>query len=121
MNTENFTELKLHKFFLTFYDRKDKIDYQIKRNPEIVIISSLFLLQRIFNLIILIINFYGGAQNNLDPARLYLNAVGIAIHLAFLLPLLFGKIRFWQTIHASVVVLSFQTYMFNQMDAFKGF
>jgi hypothetical protein len=44
MNTENFTELKLHKFFLVFYDRKDKLDYQIKRNPEIVIISSLFLL-----------------------------------------------------------------------------
>lgn len=70
---------------------------------------------------ILLINFYSSTNNNLNPARLYLNAIGIAIHIVFLIPLLFGKIKFWQTIHGPIVVLSFQTYMFNEYNAYMGF
>lgn len=45
------------KFFLTFRNPQDQIDYDKARNPEIIFISSLLLIERIIFLLILVITY----------------------------------------------------------------
>lgn len=47
----------ISNFFLSFTDKRDKLEYNLKRKPEIIKISILLLMQRLLYLIAIIINY----------------------------------------------------------------
>ena len=77
------------KFFLTFRDPKDMLDYTRIRNKEIIMISFLLLLQRLLFLTILLGNrSFNEARVSKDIV--HYNSLGVGIHV-FLLAALFMK------------------------------
>jgi hypothetical protein len=82
-------------------------------------ISVLLLIQRIFFLIVLFANYFD-ENSDIDSQRLYLNAIGVAIHLVAIGTLFLKKKTYlWQMIHAPVVMLSYLTYVGNIASTFN--
>ena len=101
---------------LVFKDLKDNLDFKMKRNREIISVSGLLLLWRFcFFLIILFNHFLNNAS--VDSQRIYFDSIGLGIHILALLPLCFGRINFFQVLHAPLLILSYQTCIFNSANA----
>ncbi len=103
------------KFFLTFKDPQDMSDFTEARNPEIILISSLLLIQRVLFWIVLLINFLADSES-VDARRLYLSAIGKAIHIVLIGTLFCKKVYIWQIIHAPIVMLSYLTFLGNSKE-----
>jgi len=99
-------------FTLSFQDPKDNEDCNRKRLKEIYKISLLLFLQRILFFIILLINYFIEGTT-VDRRRLWLNSIGVGVHLLLLIPLHLKKIGFWEYVHAPLLIVTFQTYVFN--------
>ena len=107
------------KFFLNFKDPQSSWEYMYKRNPEILIISLLLLIARLIILVVIFVNhFY--PESHILYERVWLNSIGVVIHILFLIPLLLEKVKFWQAIHGPVVILSYSTYVFNKNEDLNG-
>lgn len=102
-------------FFLNFRDPKDNIEYMMKRNPEILFISCILFIYRIIFLIVILANHYA-REEEIDIRRVWLNSIGISVHALVLIPLLLEKVKFWQKVHAPMVILSYSIYVFNRAD-----
>jgi hypothetical protein len=81
-------------FFLNFRDQNDNIDYMMKRNPEILSISCFLLLYRIIFVIVILVNHFA-KDDEVDTRRVWLNSIGVFVHVLVLIPLFFEKVKFW--------------------------
>ena len=84
----------------------------MRRRPEIIRISLLLLAQRFILFLILLVNLFIPEANE-DDSRIWLESVGISIHLASLILMITFKHPFFQIIHSPLVIISHQVFVFN--------
>jgi hypothetical protein len=102
---------------LVFKDPKDNNDFKLKRNREIISVSGLLLLWRFCFFLVVLFNYFLNSAS-VDSQRIYLNSIGLGIHMLALLPLYLGRTQFFQVLHAPLVILSCYTCMFNSVNVF---
>ena len=102
---------------LVFKDPKDNNDFKLKRNREIISVSGLLLLWRFCFFLVVLFNYFLNSAS-VDSQRIYLNSIGLGIHMLALLPLYLGRTQFFQVLHAPLVILSCYTCMFNSANVF---
>jgi hypothetical protein len=74
----------------------------------------MLIVQRVFFFMLLLINWFA-TSNEISEGRLYLNAIGVGIHIISLLCLVYLPYNsgFQQRIHAAVVIISYQIFVLN--------
>ena len=100
---------------LTFKDNQDKENFVKARNPEIIMISGILLLQRFIFFITVLVNFLVDSTET-SAERTYLNSIGLGIHLVMIGTLFIDKhLYFWQIIHCPIIMLSYMTFLGNSI------